>query len=261
MKSSQRHNPDDAVIVKGRELYRTQDELGQIIVFQQGDRRVLHFGSSLEQSSVLMSRPYHLCHEYTQIMLLGLVFVEARSITVLGLGGGGLAHCLHHFLPQAQLQFVELRQSVIDVAYEWFNLPEASNMKVTCGDALMYLEQSRAGSTGLIMSDLYEARGMSETQEQLLFIENAHNMLDDQGWLVINYHQLPEVGSSLMQQIKSVFAEVYVCDVYRGNWILFCGKKPLDIARDVLVQRVRRLTKAVEMPLMYYFKQLQSFND
>ena len=78
----------------GKELYRTEDSDGLIVVTQRGNKRLLSFGSRLEQSSVLMDKPYYLIHEYTQIMLLGLLFVDARHITLLGLGGGGLAHCL-----------------------------------------------------------------------------------------------------------------------------------------------------------------------
>ena len=82
----------------GKELYRTEDADGSIIVTQRGNKRLLSFGSKLEQSSVLMGNPHYLIHEYTQIMLLGLIFADTRHITVLGLGGGGLAHSLSHFL-------------------------------------------------------------------------------------------------------------------------------------------------------------------
>lgn len=60
--------------------------MGPILVTQRGGRRVLSFGTGLEQSSVLVERPASLTHEYTQIMLLSLLFVEARHITLLGLG-------------------------------------------------------------------------------------------------------------------------------------------------------------------------------
>lgn len=136
------------------ELFRTADELGEIVVSQQADKRLLSFASSLQQSSLFVTQPEKLVHEYTQIMLLGLIFNTPRHITVLGLGGGGLAHCLHHFFPQFTLQFVELRQAVIDIAYQWFDLPKSPQLQVACDDAYDYLCSAVDKNTDLILSDL-----------------------------------------------------------------------------------------------------------
>lgn len=241
----------------GKELYRIEDGIGGIIVSQRGDKRVLSFDAGLEQSRLLMNKPYYLSHEYTQIMLLGLLFVEARHMTILGLGGGGLAHCLSYYYPQATIQAVEMRQAVIDIAYEWFDLPRTPQLQVSCSNALMYMRNAEAGSTDLILSDLYEAKVMSEVQTHLSFVESCYKALSDQGWIVFNFHDLPEKDSAIMQKISSLFAEVYVCDVYKGNWVMFCGKAESVFVKSELAERAKNLAKKVEMPLMYYFKQLR----
>ncbi len=241
----------------GSELFRARDESGEIVVIQRGDKRVLGFDSGLEQSSLLMSRPHYPVHEYTQIMLLGLLFVKPRHITLLGLGGGGLGHCLQHYYPEVRLQFVEIRQAVIDIAYEWFALPRVPQLQVCCADAFDYLAAADEASTDLIFSDLYEARGMSEVQAQQQFIENAHRVLEEQGWLVINFHQLPPADSPLMQGIRERYEELYVCDVFRGNWILFCGKSASGLQKAERLQRARQLGQVLEMPLLYFSRQLQ----
>ena len=240
-----------------KELYRFEDGLGTIIVSQRGDKRVLNFEAGLEQSSLLMNRPYCLSHEYTQIMLLGLLFAEARHMTILGLGGGGLAHCLSHYYPQATIQAVEMRQAVIDIAYEWFDLPKTPQLQVNCANALMHMRATQAGGTDLILSDLYEAKVMSEVQTHLSFVESCYKALSDQGWIVFNFHDLPEKDSPIMQKINSLFAEVYVCDVYKGNWVMFCGKAASEFNKKELAERAKDLAKKVEVPLMYYFKQLR----
>ena len=231
--------------------------LGAIIVSQRGDKRVLSFEAGLEQSSLLMNKPYYLSHEYTQIMLLGLLFVEAKHLTILGLGGGGLAHCLSYYYPQAKLQAVEVRQAVIDIAYEWFDLPQCPNLQVSCANALMYMRSAKAGSMDLILSDLYEAKVMSEVQTHISFVESCFKALSDQGWIVFNFHHLPAKDSPIMEKISSLFAEVYVCDVYKGNWVMFCGKNESEYGKPELKERAKALAERVEMPLMYYFKQLR----
>jgi len=235
--------------------------MGDIIVSQQGNKRIMRFasdqGANLEQTSVLIDRPWKLQHEYTQIMLLGLLFVEARHITLLGLGGGGLLHCIRHFFPRLLVQVVEQRQRVIDTAYQWFNLPKHENIQIQCAEAADFLHRSGDFKTDLIFSDLYEAEGMSGSQAQLAFIQAAYGVLNEHGWLLINFHQLPAADSELMRRLRALFAEIYICDIFSGNRVLFCGRSPLLSGLSELSPYARRLAKTLDMPLFYYFNQLK----
>lgn len=245
----------------GRVLFRCEDEMGPILVTQRGGKRVLSFGTGLEQSSVLIERPAYLTHEYTQIMLFGLLFVEARHITLLGLGGGGLVHCLSHFYPQCQLQVVELRQQVIEVARNWFELPQTEQIALHCGDAARYIARAPDAQTDLILSDLYEGDGMSEVQASVFYIRNCVRHLTDNGVMVLNFHQLPAPQSALMQAINEQFSEVFVCDVFSGNYVMFCLKMPLEDSLSALLPEAKTLARYLEMPLLYYFRQLHRFEE
>lgn len=238
----------------GRELYRSEDEWGPIIVTQRGNKRILNFASRLEQSSVILERPEYLTHEYTQVMLLSLLFVEAEHITLLGLGGGSLVHCLAHFYPRLPLQIVELRQRVIDVAVEWFELPQSEQIQIECINAADYIENADDQASSLILSDLYEAEGMSEEQAKLSYINNCFRHLADNGVLVLNFHQLPDVDDPLIQQLALLFAELWVCDVFSGNHVLFCLKQNGE--KD-LAAGAKQLAKKLQMPLVYYARQLR----
>jgi spermidine synthase len=91
-----------------------------IQVFDRGNERYLNFDSPHQQSGLYKSEPARLLHHYTQAMMLVMLYKESRHITLLGLGGGALAHCLYHHFPQVELQAVELRRPVIDAAYRYF---------------------------------------------------------------------------------------------------------------------------------------------
>lgn len=245
----------------GKELYRTEDDDGIIVVTQRGNKRLLSFGSKLEQSSLLMDKPYYLIHEYTQMMLLGLLFTDARRVTLLGLGGGGLAHCLSHFYPQSTIQVVEIRQAVIDIAYDWFDLPRRDNLQIIHADALQYLSKCEQGSSDIIFSDLYEAEGMSAIQALQEFIVASYHALSESGCLVLNFHQKPYRGCLLMDTIESFFDQVivYDSDGIPGeiNSIMFCCKKDIAIHQAELNARAEALTKRVKMPLMMYYRKLE----
>ncbi|MDT8282107.1 MAG: fused MFS/spermidine synthase [Gammaproteobacteria bacterium] len=246
----------------GKELYRTEDDQGFIIVTQRGNKRLLSFGSSLEQSSVLMNMPHYLTHEYAQIMLLGLIFVDARDVTLLGLGGGGLVHCLSHYFPQATLQVVEIRQAVIDIAYQWFDLPQTDSLQIVNDDALHYLLQCKQDSSDIIFSDLYQADGMSACQAQQDFIVASYMALSASGCLVLNFHQKPHRGSLLMDTIESFFDTIIVYDsavseAGQCNSIMFCCKAEVALHQPAINRRAESLTKMLKMPLMMYYRKLR----
>lgn len=245
----------------GKELYRTDDGEGSIVVTQRGNKRLLSFGSQLEQSSVLMAKPYYLIHEYTQIMLLGLLFVDARRITILGLGGGSLAHCLSHFFIESSIQVVEIRQAVIDIAYDWFDLPRRDNLQVINDDAFHYQSTQEQSSRDIIFSDLYEAEGMSACQAQQAFIVNSYEALSESGCLVINFHIKPQHDSALMETLESYFAEIIVYDSGgepgKRNSIMFCCKDNVELHQSAINWRAECLAKQVKMPLMHYYRSLE----
>jgi spermidine synthase len=244
----------------GKELYRTEDDDGSIVVTQRGNKRLLSFGSRLEQSSVLMGKPFYLVHEYTQIMLLGLLFADVRRITLLGLGGGGLVHCLSHYFPESAVKVIEIRQAVIDIAYDWFDLPRQDNLQVINDDALHYLSKLKPGCSDIIFSDLYEADGMSACQEQQEFIVACYRALNEQGCLVLNFHRKPYRGSLLMDTIESFFDEIIVYDSEglpgERNSIMFCCKDVVALHQPSVNSRAESLAKRMKMPLMHYYRGL-----
>jgi spermidine synthase len=243
----------------GNELYRTEDIYGSIVVSQRGNKRVLSFDSVLEQSCVLMDKPYYLMHEYTQVMLLGLLFTEARHVTLLGLGGGGLAHCLIHYYPQITMQVVELRQAVIDIAYDWFDLPASANLQVVQDDAAFYLATVKPGKTDIIFSDLYEAAGMSTCQAQHSFFTACERALSAEGCLVLNFHKKPDPQSFLMRTIEELFNEIIIYDAGNRNCIMFCCKKPAVLHQAALNAAAEALVLHVQMPLMFYYQKLAQY--
>jgi spermidine synthase len=239
------------------ELFRAEDEYGVVVVTEQGDKRILCFGSELQQSSIYTQKPFHLVHEYTQIMLLGLVFNEVKNIGILGLGGGGLVNCLHHYYPNTKIQVMEIRQLVIDVAFDWFYLPETENIRVICDDANEHVKKLEPAGTDLLLCDLYEAQGMSEVQVQVDFIRGCHQSLSNNGCMVINFHSMPGDDSKVMKQIRLMFIEILVCDVFKGNWVIFCAKTQSCFDKGEIKTRVKQLAKKIDAPMMYYYKQLQ----
>jgi len=89
--------------IKGDIVHVARDKLGNILVIDDRKHRILSFDSVFEQSKILRSAPHLPVHEYNRAMLLPIAWQEPERVTVLGLGGGALAHGLHQLLPESEL--------------------------------------------------------------------------------------------------------------------------------------------------------------
>ena len=87
-------------------IYKTNDQWGDIFVINRKNCRVLAFDPIYEQSCIDLKNPHIPVHEYTQIMLLVLAFINPKHVTILGLGGGCLVNSLHYLIPQCSLHSI-----------------------------------------------------------------------------------------------------------------------------------------------------------
>ena len=85
--------------------------------------RYLHFGSPWIQGAMKVSRPYELALEYPrQMMSCGLFYPNPKHILQLGLGAASLTKFCYRYT-DAQVDVVEVSETVIAAARQWFKLP------------------------------------------------------------------------------------------------------------------------------------------
>lgn len=246
---------NDHEIFSNTLVFRTKDQWGDIMVIDKKKCRVLAFDPVYEQSSIDLKNPQIPVHEYTQIMLLVLAFINPRHITILGLGGGSLLHSLHYLLPQCTMLTFELRAKVYEVALDFFLIPTTTNINIMISDAKLAIRRCPDQSTQIIFADMYQSYGMNPFQMQKQFIKQCHRILDDAGWLVINYHKLPELNLSFIHYLQRNFADVFVCPSYSDNFIIFAKKThggQLSEHHDALFD----LEKKLNIKFNHLFKRL-----
>lgn len=214
-------------LVRKNEIFRTQDEQGSIIVYEHRNFRILTFDSICEQSKIRIDDPFCIEHEYARAMLLPLLQASPARATLLGLGGGSLATCLFHAFPGIQILAVEWRQAVIDVAYQYFDLPQDARLVVKQGDARAWLARLPDRSSDLVLADLYHASEMHDLQLEQVFFENCRRILSEGGWLALNYHELPMADSSAMKQLHRHFPAVFLLRANTGNWVVLACTQPV----------------------------------
>src|SRR5690606_6877106 len=106
----------------------------------------------------------------------------------------------------------------------YFDIPVDERVHVSIADAELYLRSSEDASTDIIFADLYDAHHMHPAQAQKQFIHDSSRMLTNNGWLVINYHCLPDPHSPFFSCLLEHFETVMVCSGKFNNHVLFAGK-------------------------------------
>lgn len=202
------------------------DEYGDIIVADTEEHRILRFEGINEQSKMLKKDVNLPVHHYSKAMLMATAFTSGRTALLLGLGGGALLRALHTLDEKRIMDVVELRAGVLSVAQEWFTLPGSDKISYYIEDAEHYLRREHTHQYDLIFSDLYSAFSMEPRQGTEAFLRLCLEKLSDQGWLVLNYYEVPRAGSALSCALREVFGEVLYCRVPSGNVVIYAARKP-----------------------------------
>ena len=157
-------------------------------VIDNGDQRSLYFASRHLQSSMSLSRPQQLLLSYTRYMLLGLPILDApENILIIGIGAGSLVRFCHHHFPACRIDAVDCSSRVIDLARDYFRLPDNEQVRIHCREGHAFLRELPQGSCfDLIMVDAFDQQGMSETVYTPPFFERCATVLKGHGILSCN---------------------------------------------------------------------------
>lgn len=242
-------------------LYHTDDEFGPITVTDDGQCRILSFAPGDEQSRCLKAAPHILQFEYTQAMLLVLLFCQPRRVLVLGLGGGSLVTALHHFIPGIRITAVELRQSVIEVAQRYFQMPRGKRVEVVCQDADSFLCGELSHQQDIVFADLYHGTGVDEVQLKADFIARSASKLKADGWLVLNCWNEHREDAILRDALKEHFADIRTILTSSRNWVILAGKTPSWRTNSEMKETAFQLSSSLGFPLTRHLARIRALGE
>lgn len=242
-------------------LHSSDDECGPLFVTDDGECRILSFAPNDEQSRCLKAAPHVLQFEYTQAMLLVLLFCQPRRVLILGVGGGSLVTALHHIIPGLRITAVELRQSVIDVAYRYFQMPHGKRVQVVCANADHYLCEEQSHKQDIVFADLYHGTGVDDVQLKADFIARCAASLKDDGWLVLNCWNEHREDEVLRNALQEHFADIRTVLTSSRNWVILAGRKPTWHTNRELKETAFHLTNAVGFPLTRHLARMRALGE
>lgn len=237
--------------------YQIEDEQGRVTVYDDGDCYILSFAANDEQSRCLKAAPHILQYDYTQAMLLVLLFVKPKRVLLLGLGGGSLASALYHAVAGIHITAVELRAAVIEIAQRYFQLPSAKRIELIQQNADVFLQNSHLRKVDVIFADLYDATGTAEVQLRTDFIRRCAELLKEQGWLVLNCWQEQQTDEYLRAALHAEFANVRYVLTGSKNWVILAGKVANYQSTSVLKETAANWSDKLEFSLHKHLARLR----
>lgn len=182
--------------IKGSVICRRQDEYGEIIIAEEGNKRTLYFDEGIMQSTIRTDRPDLLLEDYNEAMMSGLIFNnDPHSVLLIGLGGCSLVHFLLKALPDCAIDVVEIRQQVIDLSKEFFCLPaENANLRIFHAAGGDFVRHQRANSHkyDMIIVDAFDDTGPAASLLEKNFLSSCRMQLNKNGVFIMNLWNSPD---------------------------------------------------------------------
>jgi spermidine synthase len=231
------------------------DGEGVIEVVDDAETRSLYFGTTARQSAISRHAPDRLVLPYTRYMLSALLFCrEPTRVLALGMGGAVLPQFLTHIFPGCQVDIVERRAKVVEVAHDHFQLVPSSVVRTHVMDAGRFVRTWRGRPFDLILVDLHDPDGTAPVLHEPDFFPECARLRGRRGVVATNIWTEPvSTATALVGAHRTTFGEGHVVLPVRdrGNVILLGLPFPApSYARAALETRARELEGrlAIELP-------------
>lgn len=179
------------------------------------------------QSALDLRDPLRLLVSYIQATFLSLLWQPDPSRVFLGgLGGGCLATALHHYLPRARLDCVEIAPPVVAAARRFFGLLPDKRLTVWTEDVQAYLDRCSGGYDLLLLDVFYDGGATPAHVTAPDFFELCRQRMAADGLLAMNLGDSAPGFGQTVATFRELFATVYACPGRGNTTVLFATDRP-----------------------------------
>jgi spermidine synthase len=199
----------DVDYVGSKVLFSKDTEYHRLAVVQDGNTRVLRFGSSY-QSAMDVNDPFETVYSYTDLFSLAMLYrPSTSSMLFLGLGGGSAPKRMWRDFPELQINVVELDPVVVDVARRYFAVPDDPRMQIDTEDGRLFLAKTDR-TWDVIMLDVFYEDGIPFHMATREFLELVRERLTPGGVVLMNViGSLQDAGSELFRAMYRTYRAVF----------------------------------------------------
>lgn len=214
--------------------------------------RYLHLGTEWIQGAMRIRKPHAIEIEYTQQMMMWVLFNPSpRHIVQLGLGAGALTKFCYRQFPSARVTAIELNANVIALCQEKFKLPpNDARLNVIEMDALAFVnDPTNRGCIDVLQVDLYDAQAHSPVLNNRAFYQACATCLTDKGMMTVNLFGTQLNHARSLRAIHQAFdAVVWLPEVHGSNTVALAFKHAPQIDFSVLDERAQSIRQLMKLP-------------
>jgi spermidine synthase len=209
--------------LRGLTLVHARDSrYHHIVVAEDSRSRYLRFDNT-NQSGMYLDDPFATRFEYTDYLQLGLAYnPDAARMLFIGLGGGSAPKLVWRAFPELELAVAELDPDVVDIAYDYFDVPRDPRLQIETEDGRQFLDGS-SQRWDVIAIDAFYADAIPFHLTTREFLDLARSRLTPGGVVVTNVIGTLEgprsrLFRSMYKTYRSAFPTVLVHPVIRPGY-------------------------------------------
>ncbi|CAF3384988.1 unnamed protein product [Rotaria sp. Silwood1] len=195
------------------------------------DILVLYFGENGWlgwQSGINLRHPFRPCDIYIKLFFVPFICKpKAKHVLIIGLGGAILPRLIRHYFPSILIHVVEIDETVIELASEFFDLAEmiaSGCLHVTADDGFRFVSET-AHRYDIIFIDAFVEEAMPTHMNTAQFFLNLSGILNSDGCLATNAN-LPTTNA--FDRLTQT-----CCSTFESN-VLFAHTNIIENARVII---------------------------
>lgn len=255
----------DKISIQGNIVCQRLDRFGEISIADYNGVRSLYFGGSVMQSCMNLDQPHILLTDYSKALMTTLIFKRRpETVLLIGLGGGSLVHFLLQACPDASIDVVEVNKEVINLAREYFFLPEENEqLRIFHAAGQDFIRQPAETDRhyDLILIDAFDESGPAAILTEREFLADCRGRLKADGVFATNlWNRLQDNFPGMFAAIRTAFdghALRLLLGEVHDNAIVLGFENP-SLFRDMAIYRpeARRLQRKWDINFPRFLKQL-----
>jgi spermidine synthase len=202
-------------------------------------------------SRIDLERPLYLLAEYTQAMMLALLWrPEPERVCIIGLAGGRLSMVLHHYLARVSIDNVDIDPAVGEIAARFFGVAFDARQTLAIQDGREFLGVARRAYDIIVMDAFRDDTDNLDQLATTQFYALCKARLARGGVLCANLLTSDGLFLAKSKTLLASFRHVYAAEHKRGVVLYGCDHQKLNA--DEIARRSSALQQlhGFEFPLL-----------
>ena len=236
-----RGGPKGKIIHRGREL----------LVFRRDGYRGFVFKGepNLIQGWQSLTEPLDFRSEFVEMQLAATMCIpRPKRVAVLGLGLGTVPRSLAHIYPPVEIDAVEIRPEVLDVAKQFFGLELSERLRVDVADAGEWVLNAPNNSYNAVYVDLFTEKGISATVRDPAFMSHLQRIVRPGGLICFNLIASRRANVLLARKLSEVTRSVWSIRGERKSNLALFGRVGTRVKPEVCLDRAKRIDRLDLLP-------------